>query len=362
MATFVVWTLSGLTFLLVSIFIYTVFRRVYSNRVDRRMTALEQVYDGLAAAARAGTADPARIREAIPKKDFPYFERYLRNTISGTGPMDVSAHRTLARASGFADHRRRLAARSRGWKKAIAVRTLSYLRDPDDIPLFRKVLTDARLYPCVSAASLGLALCSDTDSLRDIVKRLAESNARNRDLLMTVLYSFGGSAAPSLHRFLAENFLPVTEACVLVDLLGLFRYREAKPTLEKMLTETKSPEVRIHTIEALGLTGDETTCDAVLPFLEDNDFRVQLKALHAVGELGSEKHIERIEALLRDDNRWVRRNAAEALHFLGAPGVALLETAAASGDSPAARTAALILNEMKFRKERWRYRHAEPAA
>jgi hypothetical protein len=119
---------------------------------------------------------------------------------------------------------RRRAARSKGWKKALSLRTLSYLRDPANIPIFRDVLKTASFYPCIFAAGLGLALCGDTESLRDVIKKIYREHSPKGDALLMVLSAYGKKAVSKIHHFLMEESLSVTETCVLVDLLGLFRY------------------------------------------------------------------------------------------------------------------------------------------
>jgi len=340
---FVLWTTVVLTALLVSIVVFTLLRRVLNDRTDRKMRRIQTL-------------------ETITPADYHYFERHLRNEISTTEPVDVSRYRAMADQSGFADYLRARVERKRRWKRTLAVRTLSYLRNPRDVPLFRKVLREETFHPCVYAAGLGLALCGDIESLREILKKVYHKEVPNRDLLLSVLYPFGKGAAPAMHRLLDEEFLPVIEACVLVALLAMFRYREATPTLERMLERSKSVEIKIHVTEALGLIGDENTRRLLLPLREDKDFRVRLKAANSLGLLGGKKEIPEIEKFMRDENWWVRRNAAETLYNIGQAGRECLKRIAASEEPGPRSSAKLILEEMRFNRTRWRQRYAGSAA
>jgi HEAT repeat protein len=353
------WIWKGFVFLMVYTIILTWYRRIRNDRIYRKMRELEPVYGRFVTFVRSGWADSNKIRNILPRKDFPHFERYLRNKISSTNELDVSAERTVADVSGFSQYMRRQAARSKGWKKALSLRTLSYLRDPANIPIFRNVLKTTSFYPCIFAAALGLALCGDTESLQDVIKKIYREQSPKGDALLTVLATYGKKAVSKIHQLLMEGSLSVTETCVLIDLLGFFRYQPASSTLVQMLSNTKNTEVLIHVIETLALIGDKETADILLPFLRHQDFRVRLKAVHAIQRLGNRRYMTEIEALLWDNDWWVRRNAAEAISRMGEMGMRRIRKISQSEEEEPRSAAKLILVELKYRKIREKYIYHE---
>ncbi|MBS3755256.1 MAG: HEAT repeat domain-containing protein [Desulfobacterales bacterium] len=335
--------------------------RLRNNRIDSRMARLEQRFDSLISEARHRDVDPNTAREILPPKDYPYFQRYLRKRISGAHSTIPHAERKIASLSGFSEHLRNKALKSVGWEKALALRSLSYLRDRDYIPVFRQILRTESHLPSLLAASHGLALCGDTESLPLITRKVFDKKSPNRDRLLAVLYGFGTDAAPEIQSFLDQEFLPEDMATVLVDLLALYRHRPAGPTLERIARTTASPELRLHAVEALGFVGHYRATDTLHFLLKDEDFRVRLKAVRALAMLDVEGNREILRARLEDENEWVRLNAAEAMLDRLSSGEGILRELCRSDSGSAGRVARLVLLDSEFNRKRWRYKDEEPA-
>jgi len=79
---------------------------------------------------------------------------------------------------------------------------------------------------------------------------------------------------------------------VLLNLLGLYRHREAAATVEELMRERPSREILIHGIETLSFIGDSSTAERLLPYLEHEVFVVRLKTLHALQRLGGETYFD----------------------------------------------------------------------
>ncbi|MEF8942841.1 MAG: HEAT repeat domain-containing protein [Desulfohalobiaceae bacterium] len=331
--------------------------RLRNDRVGQKMVSLEKSYDALINEARLGEVDTNKVRGLLSRRHYPYFQRYLRKRISGTYGPDPSVERRIASLSGFSNHLRDRTLKSAGWKKALDLRTLSYLRDKENIPAFRQILRTENHFPCLLAASYGLALCGDTRSLQLIADKVFDRKRPNRDQLLAVLHSFGPEAAPEIHTFIDEEFLPEDKATVLVDLLALYRYRPAGPTLERIVQRTASPELKIHAVEALGLIGHEESIEILQLLLEDEDFRVRLKTVRSLALLDGERNRAKLKAMLEDDNEWVRLNAAEAMLENLKTGEKVLRDFSDSDSARAGHIARLVLLDNDFNRKRWRYKH-----
>ncbi len=359
MITFTYYAIAVFVFLNILLILNILWIRFYNYSTQHKMTTLEKKFDSLIEKARESELNSGKIKRTIPPKDFPYFERYLRNNISSTQKDNVSAERSISRISGFSDHLCRRILKRRKYPQAIALRTLSYLRDKENIPIFRMVLKYESYYPCVYAAAIGLALCRDTQSLRLIAERIFKAEQPNRDQLLAIMYNFGRTAAPHIHHYLDEEFLPEEKATALVDLLGLYRYYPAKHTLERIAGKTKSSELLIHVIETLGFLGDENTMQLFLNLLKHGDFRIRLKAVRSLAFLGGENYTKQVKDMLEDDDEWVRTNAAEALMDYLPRGEELLEKLAESKSEKTGSTSKFVLVEKQYNRIRWRYKNEE---
>src|SRR3989339_66769 len=338
-------TLAGLLVLLAAITLYALLKHRTNNRLQEIMDRLIPRFEGLIAAGRAGAFDLALIADVLQPTHYDFFERFLRNKISHLEPADLSVERRLANISGFVSWVRKRAQEKKKWQQAIALRTLTYFRDPADIPLFRSILDTWTFFPCANAAVIGLGLCNDTQSIEPIICRISRTNSPNRDVLLTVLNPLVKDGAEEMHRLLKSGKLHEAAVCVLIDLLREHGYRPAHNTLESLLEKSESEEIRIHCIEALSVLGDAESVDILIPFLVEDNFKLRLKAISAVARLFGGRALPFVEKYIRDMNWWVKRTAAEALYRMGSQGQERLAAIAAAPGDQASMMAKLILAE-----------------
>jgi HEAT repeat protein len=333
-----------------SILSVTIWVHFRNSRAARKMIKLETVYENLVKSVRFDLVTADEIKKAVPPKDYPYFQSYLRETISMIKDIDVSAEKKIAEVSGFIDYLKRRIRNSKKWKKALAVRVLSYFRDSENIPLFKKLHEEETFLQTVFAASLGMALCKDNISFRTLAYRLWILSGRHQEAILTILNIQGKAMAPGVHDILREEQLRDEGKLVGTKFLGDNRYQEAAPTIVRMLHVETSPEVQASCLNALRYIGDESVLNDVVPFLEHVDFNLRIEALHAVAKAGGTAYLQHIESCLSDKNWWVRREAALAVAGMGKNGIARLK-AIAEEENEAPRFAARgILSEMQFNR------------
>jgi len=119
-----------------------------------------------------------------------------------------------------------------------------------------------------------------------------------------------------------------------------------------------NPAVRVAAIRA---TGYEGHVEVLANALQDEDADVRLVAAMHLKRRGSAAApiIKDLIAVLKDEHRGVRREAAEALSFIGAPTAPALVEALANPD-PRVRAAAII--GLGDRPKDWRKRSPEELA
>ena len=98
------WTMLFFIIVCLSIFFLTIWVHFKKSRLARKMMALEAVYANLVKSVRFGYTTNDEIKKTVHPQDYPYFQRYLQETISTTEDIDVSAEKKIAEVSGFTDY------------------------------------------------------------------------------------------------------------------------------------------------------------------------------------------------------------------------------------------------------------------
>jgi HEAT repeat protein len=104
------------------------------------------------------------------------------------------------------------------------------------------------------------------------------------------------------------------------------------------------PVLRAAAVAALGRLGDPRAIDVIRRGLEAVEDRVRAQAAIAAGLVGSLELAPALAERMEDPVWEVRYRAAEALHRLGMPGLALL-SATAAGEGPGGEMARELLAE-----------------
>jgi len=320
------------------------------NRTARKMQEKEKIYSNLIKTVRSGLSSDAEIKQAVPSQDYQYFQRYLQQTISTVEEINVSAEREIAQISGFTDHLKKRINQSTKWEKTIAVRVLSYFRDKQNLPLFRKIQAEDSRKETVFAASLGIALCKDPSSFRTIGYRLWELSGYNQEALLYIFAVQGEPMAPVIYEILCEEQIRDDAKVVIVKFLGEIGYQQARQTIANMLSSETSSQVLSACLYALRYLGDQTIVEKVIPFLHHEDFNIRIKALHAIGRASGIAFLKDIEKGLEDKNWWVRREAALAMAELGGEGITRLQTIAHQEHENSRFAARGILAELKYNR------------
>ncbi len=362
---YLLWAIAACSAMVGIVVLMTVLQRLKNNRMDsvvrEFIEKIETYFDNRGAAVNLINSTPSEIRAIVTPKYFGAFERFLRNRISRSDASDWDIHlcREIAQKSGFTKKKRRCTKSGRMWKRAMAIRTLGYLRDSQNRSLFREVIDQSSSSQLCFSASMGLALMGDVEYLIRIMEKLYPDASLGRDRALSIVTAYGSAACPKIAGLLTQNGMSDSVKTVFLDYLRINSYKEGQESIVTLAKGSQNPEVLIHAVEALGIVGDSNTVSFIEQFCDSSDFRLRLKSIVAIGLLDGAKSEQKLRAALDDPDWWVRRNAAEAL--VAIQGIQSLEMVVTEGQgvSPAARIAKLVIDENKFGRKRMRYRFGD---
>ena len=194
-------------------------------------------------------------------------------------------------------------------------------------------------------AARGLGRMKWTPAIDAIVARFPVETPWVRTRFADTLLGFGAAATWPLIAYIRVNhhFEREGPVAAIRTLAALGDDQAAQPLIE-VLRNATDVEVRIATIEALGLLGSLRAAPALRNQARSADWRVRAKAMSAIGDIGDARSVDLIASGLNDTNWWVRRNAAAALTRVKG-GVDRLCAALVGDDQYAAHAAAEALTD-----------------
>lgn len=195
-------------------------------------------------------------------------------------------------------------------------------------------------------AARGLARMRWTPAIDEIVSRFGTETPWVRSRFADTLVGFGSAATGPLVAYVRINHRHETVGPVAAirNLAAIGDDQAVRPLMELLGTDPAT-EVRIATIEALGLLANPMSAPALRAEARHADWRIRAKAATALGELRDTGSLDLLANSLTDPAWWVRRNSAAALAAIPG-GTALLYEALSSADRFAADAAAEALVDM----------------
>jgi len=148
-----------------------------------------------------------------------------------------------------------------------------------------------------------------SDAAPVLVAALAQGGDVAREVTRT-LVKLGKAAVPAILEVMPG--LPAEARLQAVLALGDIRDRRAGPLLVEALAD---PSTRSAAAWALGMLGDSTYAEDLLPLLDDPDWRVRMEAARALGVLEADRADADLDRLRRDDpvaavREWAARSLA----------------------------------------------------
>lgn len=217
--------------------------------------------------------------------------------------------------------------------------SLAEIGDESTAPVLIEHLSDREPEIRIQCAR-GLGRIQHTAAIDAILERFDLEAPWVRARFADTLVGFGAKATWPLVAYIRVNLRHhdnegVVEA---IRVLGVMGDREVGPTLAGVLRVASDPEVRIATIEALGVVGGPLAIRPLKDTFRSPDWRLRAKSATALAHIGDPSINTLLAKGLEDANWWVRRNSAAALASL--PGGADLLLQAVGSDDQFARDAA----------------------
>lgn len=284
---------------------------------------------------------------------------YIQHKCLNSEKANMERVKEYARSCGLTERLRKRSSTGNPWKRAIALRILSEISSDEDVPFLKNIVKKGTFPQEILAASIGLANNGVADCIKISIEKVYSEKQPNRDEILALLSYFDESAVEPCIELVKDKSLTPPLRAVLIDFLGVRRARQAKTFLEDILKSETGSELNLHVIEALEKVGDGDSCDIILPYTKDTDFRVRLKAVNALERLSNDKYIDVAKNMLSDPEMFVRRNAAEAISRMGERGLKLLKELMTSKNRDIAVITGMVLAEKKYDKIRWRFRYGD---
>jgi hypothetical protein len=281
-------------------------------RMRRRLARRERQREAVFAAWRPILFDVVaggspRLPPVAPDEEDAFLLLWLQllDTIRGAPLETLAAAGEAVGARAFAQRRLR-GADAVG--RILAVRTLGYLRDPEDRAEILRWLDDPSAYLSLSAAR-ALVHLDPVGSPDDVLPRLAARTDWPTPLFAGILEEMDPSRLSARFRALCGELPPdalvrvlpfasLVEAPIVEDLLG------------RLLDRQEEPEVLA---AALRHVRTKTLLSAVRHAAVHERWSVRVQAAAALGRVGEPSDRELLLEMTRDREWWVRYRAAQAL-------------------------------------------------
>ncbi|MDH5760400.1 MAG: HEAT repeat domain-containing protein [Gemmatimonadota bacterium] len=226
-----------------------------------------------------------------------------------------------------------------------AVRTLGMLGLPDHTDEVVGALDDPSPLVAMIAAK-SLARKEHAEHAADILLYLKRFEGWSRNFMASMLASIGPDAAPALRASLASETEVIWVRAVSAEALRMLRDPYAADTAAQVVEIEEDRELLASALRLLSEVGRPTHVTVVRVRCASPDFVIRSHALTALGIVGGEEDIPRIEEALGDESPWVAIHAARALKAAGREDI-LEELADAKG--PRALLARQVLSEEVLR-------------
>ncbi len=193
-------------------------------------------------------------------------------------------------------------------------------------------------------ATQGLGKLLYVKAIPAIIEKVSLPSIWPSQRVIEAIAVMGDDALQPLINYLAKPELKDGSKLICIGVLGLLKNSEALPILSKSL-DSPSLEIRVQTVKALGLIGDESITSKLCLCMKDSAWEVRAAVASALGTIKNKEAISCLNSGLVDEAWWVRRNAANALYSIGAQGIEALKTNLLSEDRFAREMSQLILDE-----------------
>jgi HEAT repeat protein len=193
-----------------------------------------------------------------------------------------------------------------------ALSGLGTLKDKEDIPLLKELLSDENAYMKVLTVKTLIDL-GDTDMEGSLLNFLSDTDPSIRATAASYLGGFGEKYLPTLLNFLNDTDPSVRSTAV--SYLGGFGEKYL-PRLYEILLKDDSNIVRATIISILGANKYEPAKEYILNALQDKNTSIRLAATSVISQIGLEQTTPLLLKMMNDADVSIRAAAKEALSVI----------------------------------------------
>jgi len=205
-------------------------------------------------------------------------------------------------------------------KRLYSCRMLGLLESKPSADAVTRALFDSN--PKVaSAAIIALGEIREEKTIPALLQLFSVCSFPHAWLITAVLSFFGKGIYEHLKPYLKLNILPEKKLILLLRVVGELQLAESIEELKTLYSESESLDVRIASMNAIGMLNDLFAVKIILDALTHSEWQLRAVACRIIGEMSLKGAAYRLIPLLKDSNFYVRKNAANALVSLGKLGI-----------------------------------------
>ncbi len=188
---------------------------------------------------------------------------------------------------------------------------------PDVIAAIANVLRGGANPTARAAAARAEGVLRGTAAVPDLTAALRSKDDTVMYESFIALQKIGDkSAGPAVSVYTRDLDEKVKIAAI--ETVGLLKYKDGVPNLEKVYTDSSSDKVRRAALTSLAMLADERSRNLFLAALSDKDEGVRAAAAEGIGRLGNAQDVPALEKLFSEERKMPPRLAqAFALVLLG---------------------------------------------
>jgi len=302
---FVIWSCLIIFALVLLVAVQLGFLRAIEAARRRRQRALERVWLPLLVEALE------RVPETLPpvaRRDMRVFLSFwnrLQDSIHDG--FSVSLHQVALRVGADEAARRMFSSRNAG-ERLLAITTLGRLRDPSLWRELVSVASSRHLLLSLTAAR-ALVRIDPEAAVAFLLTLIAERDDWPPTTISLMLQEAGPDviSGPLVDAILRA---PSNKVHLLIRYLGVAHPEHTVPLLRLLIRRVTTVESITGCLRAFG---DVSDLGAIRPFLDHPRWEVRVRAVDALGRLGTSRDARRLISMLSDTEWWVRYRAAQAV-------------------------------------------------
>jgi HEAT repeat protein len=176
----------------------------------------------------------------------------------------------------------------------------------------------------ISAAIIALGEITNSDTVPRLARFFLDCRYPHAWLVTAILPIFGSQVYGEIKEALLSEELPDEKKALLLTIIANIKPQESFRDLKMLYQTTNDLDLKVRTLRAIGNLNDLSSVKMVFDALKSPEWQIRAVSCSIIGDMSLKGAAFRLIPLLRDENWYVRRNAAGALMGLGRLGIMTL--------------------------------------